>query len=106
LFYNPPATTSLPPLSLHDALPIFSATLNTLGTQSLTATDTATSTITGSATVTVNPVAPTNLTATAVSSNQINLTWQDNSSNETRSEEHTSELQSPDHLVCRLLLEK
>src|SRR5258708_29150038 len=27
-------------------------------------------------------------------------TWQQ------RSEEHTSELQSPDHLVCRLLLEK
>src|SRR5258708_31985331 len=27
--------------------------------------------------------------------------WQDR-----RSEEHTSELQSPDHLVCRLLLEK
>src|SRR5258708_11549647 len=26
--------------------------------------------------------------------------------NEGRSEEHTSELQSPDHLVCRLLLEK
>src|SRR5258708_22479642 len=25
---------------------------------------------------------------------------------EPRSEEHTSELQSPDHLVCRLLLEK
>src|SRR5438552_13943956 len=27
-------------------------------------------------------------------------------SSPTRSEEHTSELQSPDHLVCRLLLEK
>src|SRR5258708_12539575 len=27
-------------------------------------------------------------------------------SNVYRSEEHTSELQSPDHLVCRLLLEK
>src|SRR5258708_39492496 len=27
-------------------------------------------------------------------------------SNKDRSEEHTSELQSPDHLVCRLLLEK
>src|SRR5258708_1423739 len=27
-------------------------------------------------------------------------------SSEKRSEEHTSELQSPDHLVCRLLLEK
>src|SRR5258708_11287531 len=26
--------------------------------------------------------------------------------NRKRSEEHTSELQSPDHLVCRLLLEK
>src|SRR5438552_11839929 len=26
--------------------------------------------------------------------------------NAIRSEEHTSELQSPDHLVCRLLLEK
>src|SRR5258708_29059308 len=30
---------------------------------------------------------------------QERLFWQ-------RSEEHTSELQSPDHLVCRLLLEK
>src|SRR5258708_30705137 len=28
------------------------------------------------------------------------------SSSAPRSEEHTSELQSPDHLVCRLLLEK
>src|SRR5258708_31700298 len=28
------------------------------------------------------------------------------SSRNVRSEEHTSELQSPDHLVCRLLLEK
>src|SRR5258708_15436329 len=28
------------------------------------------------------------------------------SADEDRSEEHTSELQSPDHLVCRLLLEK
>src|SRR5258708_15405543 len=27
-------------------------------------------------------------------------------SRQRRSEEHTSELQSPDHLVCRLLLEK
>src|SRR5258708_37947316 len=28
------------------------------------------------------------------------------SAGRSRSEEHTSELQSPDHLVCRLLLEK
>src|SRR5258708_25557943 len=29
-----------------------------------------------------------------------------NANGNPRSEEHTSELQSPDHLVCRLLLEK
>src|SRR5258708_14029918 len=33
---------------------------------------------------------------------RLNATFQGS----TRSEEHTSELQSPDHLVCRLLLEK
>src|SRR5258708_25344498 len=32
------------------------------------------------------------------------VTFDDDALN--RSEEHTSELQSPDHLVCRLLLEK
>src|SRR5215216_8081637 len=32
--------------------------------------------------------------------------WTSCRSTWTRSEEHTSELQSPDHLVCRLLLEK
>src|SRR5207244_7580070 len=31
---------------------------------------------------------------------------QDGERKDARSEEHTSELQSPDHLVCRLLLEK
>src|SRR5207244_11355299 len=31
---------------------------------------------------------------------------QDAKRKQMRSEEHTSELQSPDHLVCRLLLEK
>src|SRR5258708_27532215 len=32
--------------------------------------------------------------------------WPKVNGNSARSEEHTSELQSPDHLVCRLLLEK
>src|SRR5258708_18274981 len=32
--------------------------------------------------------------------------WRVTGRGERRSEEHTSELQSPDHLVCRLLLEK
>src|SRR5258708_18897708 len=35
---------------------------------------------------------------------KISLSW--DVYRERRSEEHTSELQSPDHLVCRLLLEK
>src|SRR5258708_10911556 len=34
------------------------------------------------------------------------LLAQSGSTEEVRSEEHTSELQSPDHIVCRLLLEK
>src|SRR5258708_27396502 len=33
-------------------------------------------------------------------------TWVSRAPHPSRSEEHTSELQSPDHLVCRLLLEK
>src|SRR5258708_20614128 len=32
--------------------------------------------------------------------------WARSAASASRSEEHTSELQSPDHLVCRLLLEK
>src|SRR5947208_12713163 len=45
--------------------------------------------------------APEFLSRIAESSNHHapNMKW-------VRSEEHTSELQSPDHLVCRLLLEK
>src|SRR5438552_6653738 len=34
------------------------------------------------------------------------VVWTTSGTRATRSEEHTSELQSPDHLVCRLLLEK
>src|SRR5258708_27602257 len=34
------------------------------------------------------------------------MVMQLSSGDKNRSEEHTSELQSPDHLVCRLLLEK
>src|SRR5258708_24734946 len=36
----------------------------------------------------------------------VNVTVSGVSKRYKRSEEHTSELQSPDHLVCRLLLEK
>src|SRR5207244_6677667 len=40
-------------------------------------------------------------------SNKVLNVWKNSSCiRSLRSEEHTSELQSPDHLVCRLLLEK
>src|SRR5436305_4731304 len=44
--------------------------------------------------------------ATIAGLNSINSTSSQGSTNITQSEEHTSELQSRPHLVCRLLLEK
>src|SRR5258708_39176239 len=76
-FFNDTATTEIYTLSLHDALPI---------------------SCTGLA-----------LVPTSRSRNRLNSSSKP--ARKTgfellRSEEHTSELQSPDHLVCRLLLEK
>jgi Galactose oxidase-like, Early set domain/Fibronectin type III domain/Kelch motif len=51
--------------------------------KSTTTTPTPTPTITPTSTPRPTPAAPTNLTATAVSSSQINLSWSDNSNNET-----------------------
>ena len=48
-----------------------------------TPTPTSTPTPTRTPTPVPGPAAPTNLVATAVSSNRINLTWKDNASNET-----------------------
>src|SRR5258708_33618146 len=80
-FFNDTATTEIYTLSLHDALPIYliPRTLRENG-------------------VKVPPHAWTcNTLCCAASSCR---------PAPRRSEEHTSELQSPDHLVCRLLLEK
>src|SRR5436305_11068239 len=78
-FFNDTATTEIYTLSLHDALPISRASrLPNGGCASWSATKSAFSTV-GT------------------------IAW--NASSE-RSEEHTSELQSRPHLVCRLLLEK
>src|SRR3712207_7368364 len=75
-FFNYTATTEIYTLSLHDALPIFSLRKSPLATTS-----------------------------------SCGLRWRCGRSSgarwpQNRSEEHTSELQSRQYLVCRLLLEK
>src|SRR5258708_16275542 len=79
-FFNDTATTEIYTLSLHDALPIFMAFGMWL------------------------PYSPL---ATSLGLTQLpGMYWPILMVTLLRSEEHTSELQSPDHLVCRLLLEK
>src|SRR5438094_3032592 len=86
-FFKDTATTEIYTLSLHDALPIsppgekFSAGMIP--------------TFACPGVIAPGPFGPTRIVV-AVSSTAVTL----------RSEEHTSELQSPYDLVCRLLLEK
>src|SRR5438876_11361765 len=76
-FCSDPATTNIYPLSLHDALPI-------------------------SPMLAGRPLVIANSVERGVGRVTISRGW----NRCRRSEEHTSELQSPVHLVCRLLLEK
>src|SRR5688500_20399757 len=78
-------TTEIYTLSLHDALPIFSRTITWWPTSARAGRYKLVQDL---------PAYPPELYDMAAD------TW------ETRSEEHTSELQSPCNLVCRLLLEK
>src|SRR5947208_11759317 len=77
LFFIDPTPTEIYTLSLHDALPISECFPN-IGALGLLNTG----------------------ESNHVHSDHQRRAWL------LRSEEHTSELQSPDHLVCRLLLEK
>ena len=102
-FFNDTATTEIYTLSLHDALPIYAVGEHTpchgqfhsavrnflkIGRDS--------------------PIFLVRGTKTDVRAARMSLVDKFIGRNKTgsRSEEHTSELQSPDHLVCRLLLEK
>ena len=78
-FFNYTATTEISTLSLHDALPI-----STLKEQ-------------------FKGLYPE---AARKAMEQVQEMADKKMMDAGRSEEHTSELQSPDHLVCRLLLEK
>src|SRR5258708_9003977 len=93
-FFNDTATTEIYTLSLHDALPILPR----------------------------EPMAPSGQVCPKLQRNLLDERYNhevtasgnvsgffavsEKTRNIARSEEHTSELQSPDHLVCRLLLEK
>src|SRR5258708_26076922 len=83
-FFNDTATTEIYTLSLHDALPICTST----------STD--------------DPrfTSPTRAPAPSPRASLGRRSGARPFPRRPRSEEHTSELQSPDHLVCRLLLEK
>src|SRR3712207_8752103 len=89
-FFNDTATTEIYTLSLHDALPIYSSITTILSP--------------------FNSRVPTNglsFHAQLCSSNSLRTAGSSSSNRaSTRSEEHTSELQSRQYLVCRLLLEK
>src|SRR5439155_27363547 len=81
-FFNDPPPTEIYTLSLHDALPIFGPRMFSAGAM-------------------IDGVPPTYANATGISTPD-----QARRAVDQRSEEHTSELQSRGHLVCRLLLEK
>src|SRR5262245_62562313 len=86
--FTPPSTTPIYTLSLHDALPISEGTPR-VSASSATVRPIERVMRSPSVVGSPRPAGPSPATAEA-----------------SRSEEHTSELQSLRHLVCRLLLEK
>src|SRR3712207_8485556 len=83
-FFNDTATTEIYTLSLHDALPIYAVAPGFIETAMTDAM----------------PM------ATREAGRRMNSVVQGGLPVDVRSEEHTSELQSRQYLVCRLLLEK
>src|SRR3712207_8974664 len=86
-FFNDTATTEIYTLTLHDALPISTTNWNTSRLSALTASSWRTR-------------------SSASAESRVAKAALHCSTSERRSEEHTSELQSRQYLVCRLLLEK
>jgi galactose oxidase len=80
---TPTATSTPTPTPTPTATSTPTPTATPTPTPSPTATPTATPTVTPTPTPVQPPAPPSNLTATAVSSSRINLSWTDNSNNET-----------------------
>src|SRR3712207_7723148 len=91
-FFNDTATTEIYPLSLHDALPICRRSTRARMTSSTPGG--------------TSPAAPPAPASGSTSSRATSPTKNGLPPVRSRSEEHTSELQSRQYLVCRLLLEK
>src|SRR5690606_41791931 len=97
LFLNAPPTTATHTLSLHDALPIYDPDNHQSVTKNLSA---------------LLQLLPNTQQVLLQQPDEIRVddylqAWAEQQSVEVhRSEEHTSELQSRENLVCRLLLEK
>src|SRR3712207_7603000 len=88
-FFNDTATTEIYTLSLHDALPISGPTIDRPRAAATSATSAGTTPMMSAAWLTLVRAMPRFCSRMTP-----------------RSEEHTSELQSRQYLVCRLLLEK
>src|SRR5256885_8459998 len=104
-FFNDTATTEIYTLSLHDALPIFLGGRRRLGEARRQIGEIATRLLDGLVLPLDEDVATPG--DRAVHLGAAHLLERDLLADDhLRSEEHTSELQSPCNLVCRLLLEK
>src|SRR5205814_8931485 len=101
--HPPPAPTPIYTLSLHDALPISGQQLSQLSVNGRGIYQLAALTPGGSSQI--NALAP-NVPVGGDAGVEFNGMRQNHNIYLLRSEEHTSELQSLRHLVCRLLLEK
>src|SRR5256885_12302615 len=100
-FFNDTATTEIYTLSLHDALPILGPARNRLEHEGVAAAGEP-----GVQSQREGPLSSLMLERRVHEVRAAALKHQGTQWTFTRSEEHTSELQSPCNLVCRLLLAK
>src|SRR5205085_2211629 len=104
-FFNPPATTEIYTLSLHDALPIFYAA----ALRCSRSTRTRSTSAAANTRIRFNVRLAGKTPARSSCRTHVSETFSARATSpvvSSRSEEHTSELQSQSNLVCRLLLEK
>src|SRR5207244_7415843 len=101
-----PHRSTTPTLSLHDALPICLSLLDLKsGPLQLANADQTPGGALPLGSVSVARSGKSGGILFEINTGQSHLPSKGIRASKTRSEEHTSELQSPDHLVCRLLLE-